>query len=122
MQQRQPLGPEFTDERIKPRQVASRPIEARNKPKLHRDIAGTEHDWDAGSCSLSRESGYEPRRDDYGHSKLDQISRQRWQSVSLVSPPAIFDHQIPAFNVAGLVQTTPEAGQPRGIGLRRTIV
>jgi hypothetical protein len=30
--------------------------------------------------------------DDYSHSKLDQISRQRWQPVSLVSRPAIFDH------------------------------
>jgi len=48
--------------------------------------------------------------DDYSHSKLDQISRQRWQPVSLVSRPAIFDHQVSAFNVAGLVQTPPEAG------------
>ena len=30
--------------------------------------------------------------DDYSHSKLDQISRQRWQPVSLVSRQAIFDH------------------------------
>jgi hypothetical protein len=47
---------------------------------------------------------------------LDQISRQRWQSISLVSRPAIFDHQVPAFNVAGLVQTPPEAGQPSDSG------
>src|SRR6516165_12677830 len=49
-------------------------------------------------------------------------SRQCWQSVSLVSRPAIFDRQVPAFNVTGLVQTSPEAGQPGGIGLRRPVV
>jgi hypothetical protein len=50
--------------------------------------------------------------------KSDQISRQRWQSIGLISHPAIFDHKVPAFNVAGLVQTSPEAGQPGGVGLR----
>src|SRR5262249_27541884 len=35
------------------------------------------------------------------------------------SRPAIFDHKVPALNVAGLVQTAPEAGQPNSIGLRR---
>ena len=53
------------------------------------------------------------------HLKLGQISRQRWQSVSLVSRPVIFDYQIAAFNVAGLAQTSPEAGQPNGVGLWR---
>jgi hypothetical protein len=37
----------------------------------------------------------------------------------LVSRPAIFDDQVSAFNVAGLVQTPPEAGQPEGVGFRR---
>src|SRR5262249_12400887 len=95
-----------------PRQVASRPIEARNKPELHGVSADGEHDWDVGGRSLSRESRKHARCDDYSHSKLDQISRQRWQPVSLVSRPAIFDHQVPAFNIAGLVQAPPEAGQP----------
>src|SRR6516162_3261297 len=44
-------------------------------------------------------------------------SRSTW-----FPPPAIFDHQVLAFNVAGLVQTLPEASQPEGIGLRRPVV
>jgi hypothetical protein len=36
---------------------------------------------------------------------LDQISRQRWQSVGLVPGRAIFDQKIPAFNVASLETT-----------------
>src|SRR5262249_9208754 len=37
----------------------------------------------------------------------------------LVSRPAIFDHEVPAFNVAGLAQTAPEAGQRVCVGLWR---
>src|SRR5262249_1037133 len=118
VQQREPLRPEFSVEPVEAGQVASRPIEARNKPKL-RGVGGSgEHDWDAGGCGPSRASRNQPACSDTGHSKLDQISRQCWQSVSLVSRPAIFDRQVPAFNVTGLVQTSPEAGQPEGVGLR----
>jgi Protein of unknown function (DUF4238) len=44
-------------------------------------------------------------------------SRSSW-----FSHPAIFDHKVPAFNVAGFVQTPPETGQPGGVGLRRPVV
>jgi hypothetical protein len=81
-----------------------------NKPKLHRVAADGEHDWDAGGRSLSRESRKHPGCDDHSDLKLDQISDQRWQSIRLVSRPAIFDHQVAAFNIAGLVQTLPESG------------
>src|SRR5262249_60658242 len=111
--------PAFTDERVDARQVAARRIEARTKSELGGVSADEEPDWDAGGRSLSRESRKRARCDDYSHSKLDQISRQRWQPISLVSCPAIFDHQVPAFNIAGLVQAPPEAGQPGGVGLRR---
>src|SRR5262245_42436257 len=105
-----------------PRQVASRPIEAGNKPKLHRVSGDIETDWNAGGRSLSGKSRKQPGRDDHSHLKLDQPIRQRWQSFSLVSRPAIFDHKVPAFNVAGLVQTAPDAGQLEGVGLRRSEV
>src|SRR6516162_6305167 len=36
MQQRYPLGPEFTDEHVEARQVASRTIEASDEAELHR--------------------------------------------------------------------------------------
>jgi hypothetical protein len=38
-------------------------------------LADAEHDWDAGSCSLSRESGKHTGCDDNSYLKLDQISR-----------------------------------------------
>jgi len=122
VQHREPLRSEFTDQAVGTRKVASRPIEARHKPKLHGIGGDVEHNWDARGGSLSRESRKQPGRDDHGDSKLDQISRQRWQSVSLVSRPAIFDHKVPAFNIADFVQTPSEASQPRGVRLRRPVV
>src|SRR5262249_17774838 len=119
VQQRESLGSEFHDEIVEPRKVAPRPIKVSNKAELHGVSADEEHNWDAGSCSLSRQNTHQPGRDDCGHSKLDQISRQRRQSISLVSRPAIFDDQVPAFNVAGLAQTPPEASQPGGVELWR---
>src|SRR6516225_3004346 len=40
----------------------------------------------------------------------DQIGRQSRQAIVVIIGPAIFDHKLPAFNVAGMVQTPPEAG------------
>src|SRR5262245_14924783 len=59
-------------------QVASRPIEAGNKPELHGVNGDGEHDWDAGGGSLSHESRKHPGCDDHSHLKLDQLTRQRW--------------------------------------------
>src|SRR5262249_765453 len=75
--------------------------------------------WDAGGRSLTRESRRRPGCDDHGDLTLDEISRQRRQSFNLISRPAVFDHKVAAFNIAGLAQTPPEAGQPGGVGLRR---
>src|SRR5215831_13651163 len=80
VQQREPLGPEFNDEAVDARKVASRSIETSNKPKRYGIGADEEHNWDAGARRLSRESRKHARCDDHSHSKLDQISRQRWQS------------------------------------------
>ena len=33
-----------------------------------------------------------------------------------------FDHQVPALNVAGLTQASPQTGQPGDVGLRRAAV
>ena len=67
MQQRDSLGPEFTDEAVDARQVASRPIETRNKPELDGIGADAEHDWDAGGRSLGGASGKHSCRDDHIH-------------------------------------------------------
>src|SRR5215472_15438395 len=60
VQKRERLGPEFARERVEAGHVASRPIEGRNKPELHGVISEPRHDWDTGSCSLSRESSHPP--------------------------------------------------------------
>ena len=76
VQQREPLGPNFIDEPVIARQVASRAIQAHNKPEMYRVSADAEHNWDAGGRSLSRESRRQPGSDYDSHLKSDQISYQ----------------------------------------------
>jgi hypothetical protein len=57
MQQRESPGAEFIGEGVKAGKIAARSIETRNEPDLHGVSADAEDDWDAGGCSLSRESG-----------------------------------------------------------------
>src|SRR5262249_31252193 len=78
VQQGESFGPEFTDECVVARQVASRPIEAGNKAELHRVDADAEHNWDAGARSLGRANRKHSGWDDPSHLKLDQLMRQRW--------------------------------------------
>src|SRR5262249_54527903 len=98
------------------------PIEAGYKSKLHGVSGDGEHDWDAGGRSLSRKSRSRPGCDNHSHLKLDQISDQHWKPIRLVSRPAIFDHEVPAFNVPGLAQTSSRASESGRIGLGRSEV
>jgi hypothetical protein len=97
-------------------------MDALNNLELYGVDIVAEQDWYAGCRRLSCKSRHQPWCDNHSHSTLDQISRQCWQSVSLVRRPAIFDHQVPAFKIAGFVQTPPETGQPKGVGFRRPVV
>jgi hypothetical protein len=63
--------------------------------------------WDAGSGN-------------HGYLTTNQIGRQGRQSIVLALRPTVFDRDVPALDVAGLVQTLPEAGQTDiGVGLGR---
>ena len=118
--QRESLGPEFTIEGVEARKVASRSIETSNKPELHGVSGDAEHEWDASGCGLNRESRENADSDDNGRRNVDQFSGHCRQSISLVSAPVpVFDHEIPALNVAAFVEPTPKASQTKFIGFRR---
>jgi hypothetical protein len=75
-------------------------------------IADNEHAWDVASCSFSRESSDQPGRGNHRPQCL--------RLVSLVSRQRYSITNFQGFNVAGFVQTPPEAGQSRGVRLRAT--
>ena len=54
MQECQPFGDHFLDEKIDAGRVGARPREAGDKAKLDRVIADAEHDWDRRCRSLGR--------------------------------------------------------------------
>jgi hypothetical protein len=75
----------------------------------HGVIADNEHAWDVGSCSFSRESSDQPGRDNHRPQCL--------QLVSLVSRPAIFDHQLSGLQRSRF-RTDPTGG--RSVARRQT--
>ena len=84
MQECQPLGGHFLDEKIDAGGVAARPGEAGYKTKLDRVLTDAEHDRDRGGRSFGRDrSGDAALRGDDGHTTADQVSHQRRQVIEL---------------------------------------
>jgi hypothetical protein len=111
-QKSQPLRRQFTNKKIAARRVATRAGEARNKTKLDRIVADTEHDWDRRrgrlGCQRRRSAtrhGYHP------HLPADQVGCQCWQSVVSAIRRAVINRNIPAFDVACLAKAKPKWGQ-----------
>src|SRR5262249_39661415 len=59
---------------------------------------------------------------DHGDLSANQLGRERWQTVQLSLGPAIFDGDVLAFDVAGLLQALAECSQPVSISVRRLAV
>src|SRR6516164_11103033 len=96
-------------EKIDPRQIAARPIEARNKPELHGVRGDAEDDRDRRRCRLGCEcrSGTSGRND-YRYLPANQFGRQLRQPVVLLICPAIFDRHVLALDIAGVLEALAE--------------
>jgi len=89
---------------INPRKVASGLIQAGDEAMPDR-VARREDDRDRRSCRLDsvRRTGTS-RRDNNADAALHQIGRQRWQSVVLALGRAVFDRDVLALEIAGLLE------------------
>ena len=99
------------------REVAAGAAEAGSEAELHRVDTGVEDDRDGRGCRLGGKRRGRAGRNNPGHPAVDQIGRQRRQSVILAVCKTIFDRHVLAFDVAGLFQALSDAGQPHDIGL-----
>ena len=100
--------------------VATRPVEAVDEPDVHRIVAGDEHDRyrrsrglgsdRRGGCAESGKNGYLPP---------NQVGCERRQLIELSVRPAIFDLNVLALDVAGLIQALEEPGRRQCERLRR---
>jgi len=111
VQQLQSFRPEFADQEVHARNIASRPVEAGNETVFDRVARGGENDWNRRSrgfgCECRRDV---PGRNDHRHLKADQVGRECRQSVNLASRPAVFDVDIAVLDITGFIQALAERG------------
>jgi len=98
-------------------EVAAGPIEAGDEVEFDRITADIENDWNRGSrCLDSQCSGGAPGHDNYRNLALNQISRERGQSIDLTFRPAVFDRNVLALNVTGFVEAATKCNDAVVIG------
>src|SRR5262249_50430616 len=89
------------------------PVQAGDEPGLDRVNADAEDDRNCRGRRLGCECGRTPSSTARNHADLsmNQISRQGWESIVLAFRPTVFDCDVLALNIAGLVQALPEGRQ-----------
>src|SRR5262249_25597467 len=93
--------------------IAARSAETRYVPLPDWIAAGHENDRDA--CGQRHHDGIGAGADrDQRHTTLDQIGRERRQSIILILCPTIFDRQILALDKAGFQQALTECRRVSG--------
>src|SRR5262249_202821 len=108
-QEFQPLRRQLIAEKIDPRQIAARPIEAGDEAQPDRVFAGAKDDRDRRRCRLGCERrGGTSGRNDYGYLAGNQLGRQLRQPVELTLSPAIFDRHVLALDIAGVLEALAE--------------
>jgi hypothetical protein len=105
---------------LTPVTVAARPIDAGDKAAFDRIVAAREDDRD---CT-SRLHGGERRIvaagcGDHGYLTSNEIGRERRQPIQSSLRPAVFDRDVLALDITGLVQATAESGRRGSKRLRR---
>src|SRR5262249_33074662 len=98
-------------EKIDPRQVPARSSEARDETEPNRVLGGCEDDGDRRSSRLGRQRRSRAGDDDDGNLSANQFLREYWQPIVLALRPAVFDHDVLALDVAGLLPALAECAQ-----------
>ena len=119
-QELQPLCHRLSVEKIDACQVAPRPGEACDKTEPDRVFGCEKDDGYRRGCGLGRHrrSGA-AGRDDHGHLAAHQFGGERRQPIELSLGPAVFDRQILALDLTGLLQALAKAPQAPRRPVRR---
>ena len=109
VQEPQPLGHNFSDEKIDAGRIAARPGKAGDQTQLDRVFADAEDDRDRRGRSFGRKcSSSKAGRGDHGHATADEVSHERRQAIVLALQPVVLDHHVLALDVAGFVEAFAE--------------
>src|SRR5215475_9281619 len=122
-QELQPFCYQLITEKIDARRVAARPGEAGDKAQPDRVFRDGKDDRDCRGSGLGRQrrdgtSG----RNDHGDLSTNQFSHQRWNSIGLILAPAIFDRDVLALEITGILQAFTECAHTVRLRIGRTWV
>jgi hypothetical protein len=118
----EPLRPDFDAEISRASHVAARSAQAGDKTQLDRVTPGHEYDRNRRGRRFGRQRRRCAARGNDGDLLLNQIGRQRRQSVILAFRPAILDGRVLTVDVVGFFQALAERGDERPIPVRRCAV
>src|SRR5262249_24769003 len=118
----QPLRSYFYGQRGDAREVTARSIEAGDEALLDRIEAGREDDRNRRCCRLGHRGRRNGAYGNHRHLTANQVGRECGQSIIVTLCPAIFDRNVLAFDVAGLLQTLAEGGHVTRVSLWRCAV
>src|SRR5712691_1084188 len=104
MQKLQPLRRQFTADNVDARRAAARLGDAGDESKVDRIFGEDEHDGDRRGCRFGRERRSVAARDEDRNLSAHQFERQRGQSVVFAFGPAVFDRNVLAHDIAGLLE------------------
>ena len=79
--------------------IAARPIKAADEVELHRIADGGEDNGNRSVRRLCRERRRSASRGNHGHLTMNQIRHHRRQPITSTLRPAVFDRNVPAFNI-----------------------
>src|SRR5262245_47799876 len=115
----EPLRPYFHTQGSRACDVAARSAQAGDKTQLDWVTPGRVYDRNRRGRRFGRQCARRAARGDDGDLVLNQLGRQRRQSVILVFRPAVLDCHVLTLDVAGLLQALAERGHHGGVPLRR---
>jgi hypothetical protein len=115
VQQTQPLGHNFSDEKIDAGNIAARPRKARDQTQLHRIFDDAKYDGGRRGRSFGCKRSGSEGRGDHGHAAADQIGHDRRHAIVLAFKPMVLHHHVLALDIAGPVKAfTERSGWARG--------
>src|SRR5262249_41756014 len=116
-QQFQPFCRERVDQKTNPRDIAAGSAEAWNETEVDRIGTSHENDGSAYGCCLGRKRRGWGGPKDYRYGIGPQSGGQCRQTIIATAGRAIFDCNVAAFDIAGLLEALPELSDPTIIHL-----
>src|SRR5262249_2606304 len=109
MQEPQPFGANFTEEKIEPGRIAARPGKIRDETYSRWVFGDAEDDWDRRGRSFGRKRSRGVAGRGYnGHTAADELGHQRGQAAVLALEPMVLDCHVLTLDIAGFTEGAAE--------------